>query len=264
MTDPGPIVLVTDLGPVRVITLNRPAARNALSIQLTAALYAALVAAEAADTVGAIVLTGTDPAFCAGIDLKEAARDGERYFDRYRETPCVEQVARMATPVIGAVNGPTFTGGLELALGCDFLVASERAAFADTHAGVGIVPGGGMTAWLPRLVGQAKARRMSYTGEIVEAQEALRIGLVTEVVAHDDLLPRAVGLATATTSSPPGVVATIKRVYAESEESALRPSLDIERAASRARTLDRHTLDERRRSQTALNRERLLRRDDSM
>ena len=88
----------------------------------------------------------------------------------------------MRTPIIGAINGATFTGGLEMALGCDFLIASERAVFADTHARVGILPGGGMTARLPQLVGLAMARRLSMTGEVVDAARAERIGLVTEVV----------------------------------------------------------------------------------
>ena len=132
-----------------------------------------------------MVLTGTDPAFCAGVDLKEAARDGLKYFEEFRSQSCIAAVAQMRTPIIGAINGATFTGGLEMALGCDFLVASERAVFADTHARVGILPGGGMTARLPQVVGLAMARRMSMTGEVIDAARAERIGLVTEVVAHD-------------------------------------------------------------------------------
>jgi enoyl-CoA hydratase/carnithine racemase len=108
----------------------------------------------------------------------------------------------MRTPTIGAINGATFTGGLELALGCDFLIASERAVFADTHALVGILPGGGMTARLPNVVGSAMARRMSMTGEVVDAARAERIGLITEVVAHDRLLDRALELATQSPTYP--------------------------------------------------------------
>jgi enoyl-CoA hydratase/carnithine racemase len=136
-------LLVEDTGVVRIVTMNRPEARNALDGELISALYAALVAADTDDTVRAVVLTGADPAFCAGVDLKQAAREGEAYFRRHRDEPCIEQVGRMVTPVVGAVNGAAFTGGLEIALGCDFLVASERAVFADTHARVGVLPGGG-------------------------------------------------------------------------------------------------------------------------
>ena len=120
-----------------------------------------------------------------GVDLKEAQRDGLAYFDQFRSQSCLAAVAQMRTPIVGAVNGATFTGGLEMALGCDFLVASERAVFADTHARVGILPGGGMTARLPQLVGMATARRLSMTGEVVDAAFAERIGLVSEVVEHD-------------------------------------------------------------------------------
>ena len=136
-----------------MLTLNRPAARNALNRSLIRALYAALKAADADESVRAVVLTGADPAFCAGVDLKEAARDGMKYFAEFKTQSCITAVAEMRTPIIGAINGATFTGGLELALGCDFLVASERAVFADTHARVGILPGGGMTARLPQVVG---------------------------------------------------------------------------------------------------------------
>ena len=116
-------VLITDHGAVRVLTLNRPQARNALSHDLIRTLYAALKAADADEAVLAVVLTGTDPAFCAGVDLKEAARDGLKYFEEFRSQSCITAVREMRTPIIGAVNGATFTGGLEIALGCDFLVA---------------------------------------------------------------------------------------------------------------------------------------------
>jgi len=151
----SPRVIASDVAGVRVLTLNRPEARNALDSALISALSRALVAADAEPGVGAVVLTGADPAFCAGIDLKEAARDGAAYFAKHRAEPCIPQVARMATPVIGAVIDATFAGGLELALGCDFLIASERAVFADTHARVGFLPGGARltSAWRRRQGG---------------------------------------------------------------------------------------------------------------
>ena len=188
-------VLTADHDDVRVITLNRPSARNALGRDLIRATYAALTAADSDESVRAVVLTGADPAFCAGVDLKEAARDGLSYFEEFRSQSCITAVANMRTPVVGAINGATFTGGLEMALGCDFMIASERAVFADTHARVGILPGGGMTARLPQLVGAAMARRLSMTGEVVDAARAERIGLVTEVVAHERLVERAIELA---------------------------------------------------------------------
>ena len=152
-----PLVLSADHGAVRLLTLNRPQARNALSRDLIRAAYTALTEADADDSVRAVVLTGADPAFCAGVDLKEAQRDGLKYFEDFRSQSCIAAVANMRTPIVGAINGATFTGGLEMALGCDFLVASERAVFADTHARVGILPAGGMTARLPQVVGLAMA-----------------------------------------------------------------------------------------------------------
>jgi enoyl-CoA hydratase len=164
-----PLVLTADHGAVRLLTLNRPEARNALSRDLIRAAYTSLTEADANDAVRAVVLTGADPAFCAGVDLKEAQRDGLKYFEEFRSQSCIAAVAKMRTPIVGAINGSCFTGGLEMALGCDFLVASERAVFADTHARVGILPGGGMTARLPQVVGLAMARRLSMTGEVVDA-----------------------------------------------------------------------------------------------
>src|SRR6202046_4460557 len=159
------LVLSDDTGPVRVLTMNRPEARNALSSKLIGNLYAALREADDDESVRAVVLTGADPAFCAGVDLKEAQRLGSVYFEQFENQSCIRQTGGMRTPTGGAINGAVFTGGLEMALGCDFLVASERAVFADTHARVGILPGGGMTARLPQLVGAAMARRVALNAE---------------------------------------------------------------------------------------------------
>lgn len=221
-------VLTADHGAVRVLTLNRPQARNALSHDLIRALYAALKAADADPAVLAVVLTGTDPAFCAGVDLKEAARDGLKYFEEFRSQSCITAVREMRTPIIGAINGATFTGGLEIALGCDFLVASERAVFADTHARVNILPGGGMTARLPQVVGLAMARRMSMTGEVIDAARAERIGLVTEVVAHDRLLERTLELAAAIAEVPGPTMLGLKEIYTEGAAAVIDPALAAE------------------------------------
>lgn len=221
-------VLTADHGAVRVLTLNRPQARNALTHELIRALYAALKEADADAAVLAVVLTGTDPAFCAGVDLKEAARDGLKYFEEFRSKSCITAVREMRTPIIGAINGATFTGGLEIALGCDFLVASERAVFADTHARVGILPGGGMTARLPQVVGLAMARRMSMTGEVIDAARAERIGLVTEVVAHDRLLERALALAGAIAEVPGPTMLGLKEIYTEGAAAVIDPALAAE------------------------------------
>jgi enoyl-CoA hydratase len=223
-----PLVLTADHGPVRVLTMNRPAARNALNRDLIRSLYAALTGADVDEAVRAVVLTGVDPAFCAGVDLKEAQRDGMTYFEEFRSQSCITAVAEMATPVIGAINGATFTGGLEMALGCDFLIASERAVFADTHARVGILPGGGMTARLPRLVGGAMARRLSMTGEVVDAVRAERIGLVTEVVVHDRLVERGVELASQIAEVPGPIMLGLKEIYTRGTGGVIGPALVAE------------------------------------
>jgi enoyl-CoA hydratase/carnithine racemase len=250
-------LLIEDDGHVRVLTLHRPDARNALSGELVRALHAALVAADADPDVRAVVLTGTDPAFCAGVDLKEAAADGAAYFALYGEADCIGQVALMRTPVIGAVNGATFTGGLEIALGCDFLVASERAVFADTHARVGVLPGGGMTARLPHVVGVANARRMSLTGEVVDAASALRMGLVSEVVGHERLLPRARGLAASIAEVEPGTAQSVKEMYARGWTETLGRALAVEAEIAAAHPPDLAGLDGRRRDVLARNRAQL-------
>jgi enoyl-CoA hydratase len=252
----SPLLVESD-GHVRVLTLHRPQSRNALSGELIRALHAALVAADQDDGVRAIVLTGSDPAFCAGVDLKEAARDGAAYFAQFDDTNCITQVALLRTPVIGAVNGATFTGGLEMALGCDFLVASERAVFADTHARVGVLPGGGMTARLPHVVGWSNARRMSLTGEVVDAARALRMGLVSEVVPHAELLPRANALAASIAEVDPAVLRGVKHMYAEGWQATLGESLVIEAEIASAHRPAFDRLEQRRREVLARNRSQL-------
>jgi len=192
--DSAPPVLVDHDDRVATITLNRPGARNALSSELLRLLVGAMEALDADPTVDVVILTGADPAFCAGLDLVELGTPGNRLLagglepgrGRHRNRGPFPPLGK---PLIGAVNGPAITGGLELALNCDFLVASERARFGDTHSRVGVMPGWGLTVLLPQAIGVRRAREMSFTGNFVDADEALRLGLVNHVVAHDDLLP---------------------------------------------------------------------------
>ena len=205
-------------GPVVLVILDRPEARNALTGAMIASLGSALVDADADPDVAAVVLTGRDPAFCAGLDLTDLVRTYDDVAAAPRgggasgDAPVVNRglTPDTSTPVIGAVNGPAVTGGLELALGCDFLIASERATFADTHARVGVLPAGGMTI---RLIGVNRARQMSLTGDFVDAATACAWGLVNEVVAHDDLLPRALELARSVAESDPATVAELRAMY---------------------------------------------------
>lgn len=203
-------------GPVALVVLDRPEARNALTGAMIARLTDVLVEADDDPDVGVVVLTGRDPAFCAGLDLTDLVRTYDDVASSPRsDRPVVHRglLPGTATPVIGAVNGPAVTGGLELALGCDFLIASERATFADTHARVGVLPAGGMTIRLPQLVGVNRARQMSLTGDFVDAVTACSWGLVNEVVPHADLVPRALELGRAIAESDPTGIAELRSMY---------------------------------------------------
>ena len=184
------VVLLEVADRVATVTLNRPEARNAMSTELLAALARLVAEADARDDVDVLILTGADPAFCAGLDLKELGRDGGplKGAARRRRPATADGDRRAAArrgrgttlptskPIIGAVNGVAVTGGLELALNCDFLVASERARFADTHARVGVHPLWGLTVLLPQAIGIRRAREMSATGNFVDARTAPGVG----------------------------------------------------------------------------------------
>jgi enoyl-CoA hydratase len=189
------LVLVDVADRVATITLNRPEARNALNGDLLDALTTTVAAMDADDSVDVLVLTGADPAFCAGLDLKELGTSGSNLgggsgSDGSRNTTGSRgPFPKLAKPLIGAINGVAITGGFELALNCDFLIASEHAKFGDTHTRVGVMPGWGLSVLLPQAIGVRRAREMSFTGNFLSAEEALHFGLVNHVVPHEELLP---------------------------------------------------------------------------
>ncbi len=210
------VVLVEVADRIATITLNRPEARNALSRELLRAAPAAIAEADARDDVDVLILTGADPAFCAGLDLKELGSPDTRGESMAAPpAPRSGPFPARVKPMIGAVNGAAITGGFELALACDFLVASERARFADTHARVGVQPGWGLTVLLPQAIGVRRAREMSATGNFVDADTALAWGLVNHVVPHDELLPFTRALAADIVGNDPAGVQAIFRTYAE-------------------------------------------------
>jgi enoyl-CoA hydratase len=215
-------VLLTDTTDrVRTLTLNRPKSRNALSSALRTSFYAALREAQADDDVDVVIVTGSDPVFCAGLDLKELG-DTTALPDISPKWPA------MTKPVIGAINGAAVTGGLELALYCDILIASEHARFADTHARVGLLPTWGLSVRLPQKVGVGLARRMSMTGDYLSAQDALRAGLVTEVVAHGDLLPTARNVAASIVGNNQRAVRALLESYHRIDDQQTSAGLWIE------------------------------------
>ena len=220
MADHDVLLEVSDR--IATVTLNRPGARNALSSEMLQLLPERLRAAEADDDVDVIILTGADPAFCAGLDLKELGSTGANLdggSDAGRTRADVRgPFPKLTKPVIGAVNGVAVTGGLELALSCDFLIASDRAKFGDTHARVGVMPGWGLTVLLPQAVGVRRAREMSFTGNFMLADEALRRGLVNHVVAHDDLMRYTRRLAVDIIGNEQDGVRQIRSTYAQVAE----------------------------------------------
>jgi enoyl-CoA hydratase len=229
--DPGPVLLEVD-GGVATVTLNRPGARNAISGQLLGDLQQTMSDLGRRDDVAVVILTGADPAFCAGLDLKELSAGGGRLAAPGQDVPSGHPWKPLPKPVIGAVNGVAVTGGLELALNCDFLIASERARFADTHARVGILPGWGLSVLLPQRVGFAMARRMSFTGDFVDAARALQAGLVTEVVAHGELLPAARRLAATIAGNYQPAVSALHASYRLVEREAAGAGLEVEQGAA--------------------------------
>jgi enoyl-CoA hydratase len=215
------VLLIDTTDRVRTLTLNRPRSRNALSSALRTRFYAALRDAEVDDGVDVVILTGADPVFCAGLDLKELG-------DTIELPDISPKWPAMRKPVIGAINGAAVTGGLELALYCDILIASEHARFADTHARVGLLPTWGLSVRLPQKVGIGLARRMSLTGDYLSADDALRAGLVTEVVPHDELLPSARAVAASIVGNNQGAVRALLESYHRIDEQQTSAGLWIE------------------------------------
>jgi enoyl-CoA hydratase len=220
------VLIVEQSDRVAVVTMNRPQARNALNKELQDDLVAAVQRLESDDDVDVVVLTGSDPAFCAGFDLTRLADSSALEEGLYSWRGPFPPRHKL---LIGAVNGPAVTGGLELALACDFLVASEHARFADTHAKVGVMPGWGLTVLLPERVGFARAREMSASGRFVDAHLALTWGLVNHVVPHEDLLRFTIELAHGCVSDG-SAVGQVLDTYSRIHEAASDNGWQIEEA----------------------------------
>jgi enoyl-CoA hydratase/carnithine racemase len=213
-------LLVVDDDGIRTITFNRPEVKNALTAAMRTRLCESIADADADNGIRAVVVTAVDPVFTAGVDFREAAAGAPP-----ARNPG-EALRAMAKPVICAVNGACVTGGLEIALSCTFVVASDRARFADTHARLDVVAGWGLTALLPRAVGVRTAAEMSITGNFVDAAEALRLGLVNHVVPHDELGPFTRGLADDIART--GAVAEVLDLYRRGDGLPLADALALE------------------------------------
>lgn len=225
-------------GPIALVTLNRPEAMNALSAALRAELADVMVRLEADPDVRVVILTGAgDRAFTAGLDLKELGADtgnlGDANATEASRNP-VKAIEHCSKPVIGAINGVAITGGFELALACDVLIASTQARFADTHARVGILPGWGLSQKLSRLIGLYRARELSLTGNFLDAQTAYDWGLVNRVVAPEDLLPTARALAQDMAGIDPAMIKAYKALINQGFDRSFGDAMALEAQLSRA------------------------------
>lgn len=231
MTDENPVLVEVAEGVAR-ITLSRPDVRNAISPAMRVGLRAAVRDLEADDGVQVMILTGADPAFCAGLDLKILGQNSGEQLSGV-ERGSVNPFPARTKPLIGAINGAAITGGFELALNCDFLIASEHAVFADTHARVGVMPGWGLTALLTDAVGRTRAREISLTGNFVTADQALQWGLVNRVVPHESLLDVVHQLAADIVGNDPVGVRQMLATYAAQEDDALGRAWELEGEGAR-------------------------------
>lgn len=227
-----PVLLVDKSEGIATITLNRPQAMNALNRELRSGIVRAFADLGNDSDVGVVVLTGAGRAFCAGLDLKELGSTGG--LEGGAETDVVGAVGRCDRPVIGAINGFAITGGFELALACDVLIASTTARFADTHARVGVMPGWGLSQKLSRVIGIYRAKELSLTGNYLSATQAEAWGLVNRVVAPDALMPACRALAADMLSCVPALMKAYKRVIDEGYAASFADGLAIEAKASRA------------------------------
>lgn len=237
--DEGDLVRLDVSERIATVTLNRPHKLNAISAALARAVTRVMAEAEARDDVDVVILTGAGRAFCAGLDLAELGSTGANLSPFGAESGPWEPGGGtwhpMTKPVVGAINGVAVTGGLELALQCDILIAAESARFGDTHARVGVFPGGGMIALLPRAVGPRVALAMSLSGNYIDAATALRHGMVVDVVPDDELLPSARRLAADICSADPTLVRAILATYRETDGMSRQEAVEAEARAARAR-----------------------------
>jgi enoyl-CoA hydratase len=220
-------------GHVATITLNRPEARNALSTGMKAELADALGRIEAADDISVLVITGAgDKAFCAGADIRERLDGGttpaEFAVQQRRTVSLFSRIADLRIPTIAAINGAAVGGGAEIALCCDFRVAADQARFGLPEINLGVIPSGGGTQRLARLIGAGGAKRLVLTGAILDAGEARRLGLFDEVVPPTELQARTRELADSLATKAPLALRVAKQVIDEGAATSLEAGLELE------------------------------------
>ncbi|MCS5570085.1 MAG: enoyl-CoA hydratase [Pseudomonadales bacterium] len=254
------LVLCARDGSVAEVTLNRPEVMNALSFDLRAELTATFRNLASDHSCEIVILTGAGRAFTAGLDLKELGGETSSG-NNTTDTSVIDlsdAVGLLKVPLIGAINGFAITGGFELALMCDILIASTKARFADTHARVGVVPGWGLSQRLPRLVGINRAKELSLSGNFLDAQTAYNWGLVNRVVDPDDLLPSARALAQDILSTDRPTREAMLNIMDRGWNTTLADGLDVEAVANESHAA-KHVKSEK----IAARRQEILRRGRS-
>ena len=211
---------------IAVITFNRPEAMNALNIQTRAEFAAATKLVEEDDAIKVLILTGSGKAFVAGSDIKEF--HATTSFAAHNIVRLGAIVEALSKPVIAAVNGFCLGGGCEIAMACDLIIASEKAKFGQPEINLGIIPGGGGTQRLQRLIGVCRAKELIFTGDIIRADEADRIGLVNRVVGMDDLMPAAKEIAEKIAKKSSAALKLAKQTINKGMQTSLRDGLDYE------------------------------------
>jgi len=232
---------------ITTVTLNRPEHLNALSMELRTALAAEFVRLASDETTQVIILTGSGRAFTAGLDLKELGQTGLR--SEGSQGPDLHAaIKNVGKPLIGAINGFAVTGGFEIALMCDILIASESAKFADTHVRMGVVPGWGLSQRLSRLIGASRARELSFTGKYLDAVTAERWGLVNRVLGAEELMPHAIELAREIQAADPATLQAVQHLIDYSLDHGLEDGLSHEDALStkHAESVSKAALEKRR------------------
>jgi enoyl-CoA hydratase len=226
------LLLVEREGPTAILTMNRPKQLNALSIALRTEMVRAVRELSKAKDVRAVIITGAGRAFSAGVDLKEAGQSGfvlgAGGFSDGGDLDLARAFGACPWPIIGAINGFAITGGFEVALMCDVLIASSEAKFADTHGRVGLMPVWGLSQKLPRLIGAARAKELSLTGNFLDAATAERWGLVNRVVAPEELMPAAKKLAHEMAQVDGALLKQIKSVIDDGMQLPLARALELE------------------------------------
>ena len=211
---------------IAILTFNRPDARNAVNNQVRAEFTAAIAEVEADDDIKVMILTGSGKAFASGVDIKEFNQTTP--YHAHNLFRLGERVEKLPKPVIAAVNGFCLGGGNEIALGCDIIIASERAKFGQPELNIGVIPGGGATQRLPRMIGVCRAKELIFTSDIITAEEALKLGMINRVVPEDQLMPTAKEIAKKIATKSPAALKLAKQAINYGMQTSLEAGLKYE------------------------------------